>query len=150
MITSTKINPTGETGERLCHHSTDSNVISPNQALCSGLRYRCFLGCLSRRFVSSRFPLIFITVFRRDETLRGCLMEKVRVGEQSEVSKDVDGDYSQSCSETRPNTPGCFFLPCESLGNRASSFPAVVMGRGSKQAVSQQKGIELWATINTL
>lgn len=57
MITSTKINPTGETGERLCHHSADSKVISPNQALCSGLRCRCFLGCLSRRFVSLSFPL---------------------------------------------------------------------------------------------
>ena len=43
-----------------------------------------------------------------------------------------------------------FFFPCESFGNRASSFPAVVMGRGSEQAVSQQKGIELWATIDTL
>lgn len=43
-----------------------------------------------------------------------------------------------------------FLFPCESFSNRASSFPAVVMGRGSKQAVSQQKGIELRAKINTL
>ena len=69
--------------------------------------------------------------------------------EQSEVSKDVDGDYSQSCSE-RCQTLQVVFFPCESFGNRASSFPAVVMGRGSEQAVSQQKGIELWATIDTL
>lgn len=69
--------------------------------------------------------------------------------EQSEVSKDVDGDYSQNCAE-RCQTLQVVFFPCESFGNRASSFPAVVMGRGSKRAVSQQKGIELWATIDTL
>lgn len=42
------------------------------------------------------------------------------------------------------------FIQCESFGNRASSLPAVVMGRGSAQAVSQQEGIELQATTNTV
>lgn len=42
------------------------------------------------------------------------------------------------------------YFPCESLSNRASSFPAVVMGRGFEQALSQHKGIELGAKINTL
>lgn len=31
----------------------NSNVISPDRGLCCGLRCRCFLGCLSRIFVSS-------------------------------------------------------------------------------------------------
>lgn len=42
-----------------------------------------------------------------------------------------------------------FSLFCESFGNRASSFSAVVMWRGSMQAVSQKKGTDLWATFNT-
>lgn len=42
------------------------------------------------------------------------------------------------------------YFPCESLSNRASSFPAVVMGRGSEQALSQHKGIDIRAKINTL
>lgn len=37
------------------------------------------------------------------------------------------------------------FFPVSHLVNSASSFPVVMMGRGSKQAVSQQKDIELWA-----
>lgn len=89
-------------------------------------------------------------MFCYDDSLWGRLMEKVRVRAKWGV---------QGCGWwlltkllwTLPNTPGCFlFFFCESFGNRASSSPAVVMGRGSKQAVSQQKGIELWATINTL
>lgn len=42
------------------------------------------------------------------------------------------------------------FFPCESFSNRASAFPAVVMGRGSEQALSQHKGTGLRAKINTL
>lgn len=70
--------------------------------------------------------------------------------EQSEVSKDVDGDYSQSCSERCQTLQVVFSFFSVSHLVTELSFPAVVMGRGSKQAVSQQKGIELWATINTL
>lgn len=66
------------------------------------------------------------------------------------MSKDVDGDYSQSLSEHCQTLQVVFFFPSESFGNRASSIAAVVMGRGSKQAVSQTKDIDLWATIDTL
>lgn len=58
-------------------------------------------------------------------------MEKVRV-RANKVSKDVDGDYSQSLSE-HCQTLQVVFFPSESFGNRASSIPAVVMGRGSER-----------------
>ena len=105
-------------------------------------------------FVSSNFP--FITVLCYDDTrVSARLLDGKSESESRVRCPRMWRVITHKAALNAAKHFRLFSLPlslcvCESFANRASSFPAVVMGRGSSSTVSQKKGIEPRAKIDTL
>lgn len=85
-----------------------------------------------------------------EDSPRGWLVEKVRVPCKVTFWRMWMVITHKAAAIAAKQSRLLSFIPCESCGKRASSLAAVVMGRDSEQAVSQQESIEPQATTNTL